>query len=160
MPKRRDLVIQLEPIVVRLTPMGFHKFGEDFLRAAGPSSRDGGYSPVPYYCTCRAIELGLKSYLLCRDVPVETLKRREYGHDLLALLKFARSHDIHQLWNPSDLEVEHIRIANGCYEDKGFEYFQVIRAVNGYSDLPDLEVLKGAAAKLLAGIRQLTREVS
>lgn len=160
MPERRDVVIQLEPIVVRLTPMGFHKFAEDFLAAAGQSSGEGGYTPVPYYCTCRAIELGLKSYLLCRDVPIEILKRRDYGHDLMALLELARSHRIQGLWDPSDREVEQIQIANGCYEEKGFEYFQVVRAVNGYSDLPDLAILRGATERLLANIRQLTRDVS
>jgi len=160
MPERRDLRIQVEPIVVRLTPMGFHKFGEDFLAAAGSSSREGGYSPVPYYCTCRAIELGLKSYLLCRGVPIETLKSKRYGHDLVALLELAKSLGIHELWNPSESDMEQLRIANECYEKKGFEYFQVVRAVRGYSDLPDLEVLKGAAVGLLSSIRQLTRDVS
>jgi len=152
--------MQLEPGVVNLTPMGFHKFAEDFLAAATVVSPATGYTPVPYYCTCRALELGLKAFLLCKQVPIDTLKSRQYGHDLVALLDLARAHEIEGLWCPSGSESAEIGVANGCYEEKGFEYFQVGRAVRGYSDLPNLDILKMAATTLLGSIRQLTRDVS
>jgi hypothetical protein len=140
--------------------MGFHKYATDFLDAAVLPTAATGYTPVPYYCACRALELGLKSFLLCHDVPIETLKGRDYGHNLEALLGLARVKGITALWTPTVEDVTQMRMANAYYAGKGFEYFEGDRAVTGYTDLPDLGLLRTAAAALLNSIRELTRDVS
>jgi hypothetical protein len=144
-------------MVIRLTPIGFHRFASDFLQAGVTPSPGDGYSPVPYYCTCRALELGLKSFLLARDVPVQLLKNK-YGHNLNALLLAAQTHGIHEFWQPSADDMRQIEIANAQYSSKGFEYFEVIRAVTGYRDLPDLAQLRRITEALLTSTKQLVLE--
>ncbi len=140
--------------------MGFHMYAEDFLAAVTVSSAPPPFTPVPYYCICRALELGLKSFLLCKDVPIGTLKRKEYGHNLEALLELARAKGVAELWAPTTDEVHHIRVADAYYAGKGFEYFEVSRAVTGYADLPDMAILRRAVGALLRNIKQLSRDVS
>jgi hypothetical protein len=48
-----------------------------------------------------------------------------------------------------------VRLANRYYATKGFEYFDIMDAVRGYRDLPDLKVLDRFAASLVKQLRQV-----
>jgi hypothetical protein len=124
------------------SPVGFRKAAREFLLCAN-SFRPGGFSVVPYFLYCRAIELGLKARHL------ETRSQREVKGDLL--------HDLVKSY--SALPAEH-RILAGedaalleqtskLYRDKAFEYVRSGDAGRGYSNFPDLSQLARLASQLV-----------
>ena len=140
------------PLRVNLSPLGFHYYASHFLAAARSAPPARGFSPVGYYLYCRALELVVKAFLLERGVPQSDLKKKSLGHDLLRLLANADELGLAALVEVTASEREEIRKANDYYVDKGFEYFAVIRAVTGYSALPDLAVLDQLAQRLVTGL--------
>ena len=137
-------------VVVNISPLGFHRYASDFLAAADGVTPRKGFSPVPYYLVCRALELGLKAFLLAKRYDKGRL-RGALGHDLIRCLSAANSLGLEEACSISDEQVREIRKANAYYKSKGFEYFEAVKAFTGYRDLPDIEVLKGLARGLLDG---------
>ena len=88
-PSAKGHVIQVNPVHIFITPLGFHTYATDFLTAARDLKPSGHFPPVPYYLCCRAIELSLKSFLLGKGVTKKMLKKK-LGHDLVKTLKWAR----------------------------------------------------------------------
>jgi hypothetical protein len=67
---RKNIVIKVEPLKIKITPYGFYKYATDYFFATDKwttAVKDAGYSPVPYFLYCRTIELGLKAFLLAKD---------------------------------------------------------------------------------------------
>ena len=153
MPK--NIVIHVGPIKLNLTPYGFHKYATDYLNSAENITKIHGYNPVPYFLTCRSIELGLKAYLLAKGKKLNYVKNT-VSHDLEKGLNFARSESLDEIVETTDIEKNQILIANNYYKSKSFEYFFVYRHVTGLKDLPDLVMLKKYATKLLTNIKRLT----
>ena len=144
-----DVVIKCEPMVLNLSPYGFHRYAKQFLETAREVKEVDGFSPVPYYLYCRSIELGLKSYLLIKKVPIKKLKSRKLGHNLCKLLRKSRGLDLEQYIKVNDRHINELKKANDYYASKGFEYFQVINAARAYKGLPDLKVLSEFAFLLV-----------
>ena len=141
-------ILNAETCFMNVSPFGFYKYAKDFFDAGQSHKKGGNFSPVPYYLYCRSIELVLKSFLLDKRVSKKDLKEN-YGHNLIKLLsEIKKSFDVKPL---SDSEEDVIKMADNYYsnKNKGFEYFEVHRAANGYSDLPDLLQLENISRKLL-----------
>jgi hypothetical protein len=149
-----DVVINVNPIVVYISPMGFHRYASEFLSAASGLKAEATFSPVPYYLICRSIELSLKSYLLAKGIPQKKLKKRDLGHDLVKVLHKAQSMGIGSIVQVTQHQEMEIKKANKYYAFKGFEYFQVVRAATGYRDRPDLSVLHELASVLVKDLKK------
>ena len=150
----KQYVLKADPVTIHISPYGFYYYASRFL-AATPAVDPAHYSPVPYYCVCRALELALKAFLLAERVPVSELKKKKLGHNLDALLELAMSHDLTRFWTPSVGDRKEIAKANVYYAEKGFEYFQVGFTMRGYPELPLLPELHPRTGDLLAAIRDL-----
>ncbi len=149
-----NVVIKLQPLQIRLGPLGFHRYASEFLRAADSFKRGDGFSPVAYYLRCHAIELALKAFLLAKGFPKNDLKHK-LGHNLEEALKSATKHGLQSKVAIKPKEKEEIKKANVYYADKGFEYFQVPKAVRGYPKLPDLKILADVSSRLVSGLNDV-----
>jgi hypothetical protein len=86
-----NYVLKAEPGLLHISPLGFHRYASEFLRAAQGFKINDGFSPVPYYLICRSMELALKAFLLAKGLPKKKLKERNLGHDLEKVLNKAIS---------------------------------------------------------------------
>lgn len=147
------IVIKAEPIVVRISPLGFHQYASEFLHAARSVGVGSSFSPVPYYLYCRSLELVLKAFLLTKNVSAQELKnRKNLGHDLVKALDKAKTLGLGQLLTVTSVHENELVKANNYYASKGFEYFEVIKAIHGYPDLPEISILSEFASHLIAAL--------
>lgn len=151
----KNIVIKVDPIKFNITPFGFHKYASDYLDIADKWADESRYSPVPYFLYCRAIELGLKAYLLAKGKNLDWVKF-SLGHDLAKGLKNSRLNSLDDIVETKDTEEKEIKVANKYYNTKGFEYFFISNHVTGLKELPKLGILKGYAHRLLKNIKPLT----
>jgi len=138
-------VIQVGTATVRMSPVGFALYAEEFYIAAvsiPQQSRARGntsFTPVPYYLLCRALELILKAFLLAEYRTLDELKQR-YGHDLEKLWHEAIKHGLSEVViETSSNFSSDLSKANSYYKGKAFEYFDFSRWAHGYKDLPPFE---------------------
>ncbi len=130
-------------------------WAREFYRAANHSrSEDKKFSPVQYFLYGRALELVLKSFLLAKGWQQEKLKSRIY-HDLMKALNKAKAEGLESYASVSESEVAEVKKANRYYKSKGFEYFEVLPAMTGYPDLPDLEQLDNLVSHLVEALKDL-----
>jgi hypothetical protein len=155
-----NIAIKIDPIAIYISPMGFHRYANEFLSSLGKLKPEISFSPVPYYLICRSIELSLKSYLLAKGVPHKKLKQRDLGHDLVKVLQKAKSLGIESILQTSPQQEIELAKANEYYASKGFEYFQVVKAATGYKDLPDLSELHELAGMLVKDLEKICMNAS
>jgi hypothetical protein len=128
---------------VNLSPHGFRRWAKHYLQCRRDFQAPTGFSPVPYFLLCRAIELQLKALHL--ENKRQPWVKKDYGHDLMkAYSALAPEHQV-----LTSAELESLEKANVMYVDKGFEYMNVSDAATGFSRAPDLAVLDGIAAKVI-----------
>ena len=147
-------------MLLHISPLGFHRYAGEFLRAAKDFPTNETFSPVPYYLICRSIELALKAFLLARGVSKRELKLRSLGHDLEKVLEKAVSMGLDEIVSISFQHNEELKKANSYYLSKGFEYFEVISAVTGYRNLPNLTVLSEFATLLGTNLKQVCMQAT
>ena len=153
-----DVIVQVQPNAINMSPVGFYSFGCDYLMYAKRARKPNGrYSPAPYFLSCQAIELLLKAWLSAKGVTSKELRDVEkYGHNLDRLL--ARSVEVglgsHVRITPR--RCENIRRANAYYQPgKKFNYFDLrtIFAPKGpLHDLPNRSQLHQFGDALVKGI--------
>ena len=72
-----------------------------------------------FYCAAHAVELAAKAHLLKAGITLETLKRRDVGHDLKALQKLLKS----EVPDLLDYEAQQVMFYGSKeYAGKNFEY--------------------------------------
>lgn len=144
--------------MANVSPIGFHGYASEFAKHAreAQAGLEDRFSPVPYYLYCRSLELVLKAFLLAKGVPKGALKnRRTLGHDLSKNFVRAKTLGLEQVAQlAADWEAE-IHKANAYYAGKGFEYFDVVAAAQGYPHLPALDVLNEIVTTLLVRLEQV-----
>jgi hypothetical protein len=139
-----SVVIQVPSIHVNLSPYGFRRWARHFLASRESFvSPDPGFSPVPYFLNCRAIELELKARHL-EHVNQKEVKDR-FGHNLERAYQNLPKEQ--QSLSPGELKT--LQAANNIYKDKGFEYFSVLHAVEAFKKFPDLSALDLVTLKLV-----------
>ncbi len=81
-------------------------------------------TPTLNFLMGRAIELGMKAYLLSKNTPMDSLRSRTIGHDLEAALALAveKGFNTDEGAAPTDGQV--IAVLNKHYSEKDFEYPQ------------------------------------
>jgi hypothetical protein len=144
----RHHVFHPEPAHFNVSPAGFQIWAKQYYQCRLLFEYEG-FSPVPYFLLCRAIELFFKS------VHLETREQR--------LVKEAYWHDLVKSYNdlPPDekiLSAEQLLLleeANQIYNnEKGFEYFNLYHAVRGHTEYPDLKALDELAAHIAGRMGQ------
>ncbi len=150
----RNVVMKAQTGHINLSPLGFHRYASEFLRAANSFKCGDSFSPVPYYLRCRVIELALKAFLLAKGFPKNDLKEK-LGHNLENALNSATELGLQSEVAIKSEEAEEIKKANVYYADKGFEYFQVTKAVTGYPELPDLKILADVSSRLVSELEDV-----
>jgi hypothetical protein len=153
----KNYFLKLETGHYNMTPFGFHKYANDYFIAADlwvKNISKSDYSPVSYFLFCRSIELGLKAFLLAKNVDIKLVVKN--SHNLVESLKMAMTHKLSNHVPTSKLDEDNITLANDIYSDKGFEYFFVINHLQGFDKFPDINLLKDFADKLLKNIKILT----
>ena len=137
-------VLHAEPFHLNLSPLGFRQWATHFLACRqGFKSPDDGFSPVPYFLDCRAIELEFKARHL-ELVNQQTVKDK-YGHNLERA--YQNLHATQQELSPGELKT--LQAANNIYKAKGFEYFSVSHALSAFSKFPDLVALDAITLKIV-----------
>ena len=127
------------------TPEGFLKHAQEFWAAADlVLSKVEGVSLPAYFLLGRSIELSLKAFLLHEGMTIATLRRKEYGHNLRALLACAREKGLEQHVEIEPIEAGVIDLLSYDYAEKRLEY----RVTKGTYYLPLLPQTWGAARKL------------
>jgi hypothetical protein len=137
-------------VEVKITPIGLHRFAQEYLSIVKIPEKETPFSPVPYFLVCRSIELSLKAYLRVKDISMSNLRKKgAYGHDLEKLLNGAKDLGIDKCVPITKKIEKEIRKANEYYDKKEFEYYEALRGFKGYTDLPDLLIIKGFADELV-----------
>ena len=150
-----DHVITVPTIHVNLTPLAFHRFATQYRDVARTARVPSGFSPVPCYLYCRALELSFKAYLLVNGVTKKEIEGKALGHDLVRNLDRAEGLGLSGIVKVSAQERQEVVKANSYYVNKDFEYANIMRAVRGYRDLPDLAVLDVLVGNLLPALEPL-----
>ncbi|MEN8264934.1 MAG: hypothetical protein ABFR82_15895 [Nitrospirota bacterium] len=146
--KPKNIVIKAEPIAVHISPFGFFHYGKNFFDVAKGFKQSSYYSPVPYFLYCHSIELILKAFLIGKGVSKKDLKKL-YGHDLEKILNTAKNLGLITFVKITPGQEKEISKANKYYASKGFEYFEVTKAIKAYPALPDLTLLEKIASELV-----------
>lgn len=147
----KDDVAAVPTFHLNLSPDAFHLWALHFYDCKQQFTRFTGYSPVPYFLLCRAIELELKSRHLVDKRQREV--KQDFGHDLVKAYNALPAEQ--QILGQQ--EISALRDANEVYRDKGFEYLSPADPLGGFrrhyrkggsTPYPDLGLLDSIARKL------------
>jgi hypothetical protein len=108
----------------------------------------------PTVYTVARLNLPSKAFLLTRSVPIKTLKKK-LRHDLKGILRKAKAQGIESYVSISPQYSAEVLKANSYYSSKEFEYFQVLTAVRGYTDLPNLGTLDSFASEFVRNLESV-----
>ncbi len=140
-------------------PIMFHRFADEFLKAAEGFEVTGDFSPVACFLYCKSIELSLKAFLLAKSVPVSRFKgKRGIGHDLERALEEAEVLGLVDIIEIACHYKEELRKANYYYVEKGFEYVDNYELMMKVADFPSLKVLSEFASMLVAKLEKICFE--
>ena len=131
---------------LNVSPTGFRLWAQQFY-ACRLSLNDPGFSPVPYFLLCHAIELQFKAVHLGHHQRADVKKVKEdYKHDLIKSYEDLPAADR----TLSAAQLTLLKQANQIYLDKGFEYYDV-RDLQNWPDrkAPDLAALDALAAVIM-----------
>lgn len=145
-------VARPKPAVLRITPLGFFLHARDFLEASVLLSEKRGRTTfVAAFLSCRAIEMGLKAYLLARGDSVKTVKLLD--HDLTRALTESYARGIDVLVELTEADRDVLRAVNAQYRAHTLAYWELFSSVAAPKN-PDLHLLSVIAKKLLDGIEK------
>jgi hypothetical protein len=128
-----------------LSPDLFRRHARQYLECHRAYKPVAGYSPVPYFLLCRAIELALKAHHL--ETKTRSQVKSAYSHSIIKLYR-----DLPAPLRTLDAAAEKLLASASAKYDvpnKGFEYValeDVLFAQHSFPDLGDLELL---AARLV-----------
>lgn len=152
MYKAQEIIIPCE------TSAGLLLDANDFLAAAElVLNRATGISLTAYFLFGRSIELSLKAFLLACGMPISELastKKRNYGHNLRALLEEAQRRNLENVIHLNQQEIGVINLLSFDYKEKRLEY----RVTGGRYHLPLIEVTEEVARKLVFSLKTFCTE--
>jgi HEPN domain-containing protein len=135
-----------------LSPIVLAQHAQEFLAASERESSAGlvTTSMPAYFLAARAIELGLKSYLLTRGHDERAL--RKISHDLGEVFDQALTVDLRSVTSCTPEEEHCLRWINAYYESKDLEYPKT-----GFKSYPPLHYLTDFAKRLLQDLQPTMR---
>ena len=164
--KRGGIVVQVGTATVRMSPVGFALYAEEFLKAGesipehSQARGNTTFTPVPYYLFCRALELILKAFFLAKNRPVDELKTR-YRHDLERLWRDANKLGLSEVVGTRATYFEaDLANANSYYKGKAFEHFDFRRWAENYEGLPPLRRFRDEVKSIVDLTKKFCFDVS
>lgn len=152
---KQQIVVSLPGIEVNLSCLAFWLVGTHFEEAAVLFKQaHEGFSLVPYFLLCQAIELGLKAFLLLKKSNRRQLRTTDGGHNLTKLLATAEQRGLANIVSFTPDEKAVIDTVSKHYAAKGdrgkqLQYMDFGMALKGFKELPDLDPLYSIAKRLL-----------
>ena len=139
-----DYTIKAEPGHINLSPVVFRRLARDYYKCyLSFAEKQQGFSAVPFFLCCRAIELGLKAKHL--ETKSQKDVKHVYSHDLI---KSYGDLDLKQrVLSPEEFDL--LRAANEIYCSKEFEYLNVYDVGTGYKRFPDLTKLDALTRRIV-----------
>lgn len=143
----------------RVSAFGTWRYSREFLEGAtqvkaptaGPLEElSFQYSTVAYFLVGHAIELALKSFLLCRGMCPKKLASREYGHRLNVLRAEASRRKLGMEVVLTRQEKATIDYFANTYASKNYEYF-----AKGGLSVPSYRDLHAIATKLVEELKPI-----
>ncbi|NGP53541.1 hypothetical protein [Thioalkalivibrio sp. XN8] len=134
----------VEGVFANLSPDAFHLWATHYYQCRQTFRSPDPFSPVPYFLLCRAIELEFKARHLGAKRQVQV--KHAYWHDLVKSYNGLSASE----QNLSDEEFALLSDASAIYKGKGFEYFDPVDALTGFSRFPDLALLDALAKKIIS----------
>lgn len=114
--------MQPSEYTLRVHRVGMCGYAREFFEIAKKTR----VSPVKYYLLGHALELYLKSFLMKQGVPLSTLKKKPYSHNISRLLAEAKAKGIERHFRISPELVTDIDEFSSFYAAKGYEYFPIV----------------------------------
>jgi hypothetical protein len=137
-----------------MAPLGLQFYADAFLVAAKDARAGTGFAPARPYLVCHALELALKAFLSLKGRRMTELAGGEFGHDLPNLLDEAQKQKLADLVSLNESQLFQINRASVYYVEKVFEYPANDEALKAYPQMPDIELLIGAAEALVTALRE------
>ena len=136
-----------------LSPIVFANHSRDFVEAAKRESEiaRGGFSMPAYFLAGRAIELGLKSFLLLSGQGETEIRR--ISHDLGKALDVAEQAGLRAIVSITPETEQAVRWINEYYQRKDLEY-----PTTGYKSFPPIHYLIELADQLFVGLESTRRK--
>ena len=139
----------------RTNAIGIARYAREFYATAIAADNDVGMkpgfeivAPIPVmYLVGHSIELGLKSYLLYKGVPLDDLPKKKYGHDLIKCFMKAKELGLLDVVNFEQGEIEGLEVLNELYSTKQLNYI-----VTGSKQFPVFGPIEVFCRKLLDGV--------
>lgn len=122
---------------------GFGVWAAQYYQCARDFRPPPGFSPVPYFLLCRAIELQLKALHLARKS--EEAVKTKFGHGLVRAYEALNAADR----TLTSAELKLLKAADAVYSRKGFEYFHARDALVRWQEIPSLPALDALARTIL-----------
>ena len=141
--------IDREPARGFLTDAGEYVSAADTLVSCCPDR----VWKVPYYLYCHGAELSLKAFLRMKGWSANRLKKKQYGHDLGALVQAGRNNGLDEWVSLSQDDKEMLERMNEYYKTKELEYGKVGPKLFALYDR-----LSGLLSKLLGGVDAALRK--
>lgn len=129
-----------------LAPDAFRRWANHYLQCEKSFASPDGFSPVPYFLLCRAIELAIKSVHL--EVKGQPEVKDTFQHNI----KKAYDHLEDDEKFLTDEELSLLERVSLIYSPKGFEYHHAEDMVTAYSRYPNLNDLRSLASKIVSTI--------
>ncbi len=147
-----DIVVTPGVGDMNLSPDAFHRMAAHFYKARQDFASPDGFSPLPYFLLCRAIELEIKARHLV-DSTQATVKK-DFWHDIETA--YSALPEAYRIL--TDQEQKALGQASAIYLEKGFEYFVPRDALTAYKRFPDLQLLDDIASKLVSAGDEFIRK--
>ena len=130
---------------VNISPDLFRRHSRQYLECHRAYKPVAGYSPVPYFLLCRAIEFALKAHHLETKSREEV--KRTYSHNLAKLYRELPSDS--QILEPGEIAL--LQATSDKYDvpNKGFEYVSLEDVLTSQHSFPNLEALEALAVRLI-----------
>src|SRR5262249_32909857 len=139
-----DQTVRTAGLFANISPEAFHRWARHYLKCKQDFQSPDGFSPVPYFLLCRALELEIKSRHLQSKNQLQV--KKDFGHDIFKA--YDALEQAQKILSADEVDV--LRKASSINNDKGFEYFNPEHALKGYSNFPDLEALDAISRKLVS----------
>lgn len=150
--QRGGIVITPKPAILHVSPLGFWTHANDFLDASLLLSEKRGRTTfVSAFLACRAIELGLKAFLLATGDRVSSVKGAR--HNIIKALAESDARGLQVVVELSEREREVLESVNNQYTNNKLAYYDLFASVAEPRN-PDLDFLQGIARRLIGGIER------
>jgi hypothetical protein len=136
---------------LQTTPIGLARYAYEYLDSAilveerATEKKPGSQiSPIPaYFLAFHGIELTLKSFLRSKEVTVNQLRSREFGHDLCTCYRKAKEFGLAEIFKEDTKDVAVLEMLEDLNDKQGLRYIRT-----GSKNFPLWSIVERFAVRL------------